>query len=75
MRMLCARPAPVKYEGNGPEDDRHAQTRQPNLHELRTPIALGRDADVVATGEVDLRRKEGSGKAQQRQGGADAGDA
>lgn len=65
--MLCAGPSPVKYEGNDPEHEGGAEAWQPDLGDLRPPIAFGRDADPVATGEVDLCREEGRGKAQHRQ--------
>ena len=71
-RMLCARPAPVKYERNRRKRDRAAEARQPNLQKLRTPVALDRDADAIAAGEIDLGREKGRGKGQQCQGCEDS---
>jgi hypothetical protein len=57
--MLCAAASPVKYEGESGQPNGDAQAGQPDAQELRPPVALGRDADVVAANEVDLRGQEG----------------
>jgi hypothetical protein len=71
-RMLCAWPAPVKYERNRSQNECQAKPRQPHLQKLRPPVAFGRDADVIAAGEVDLGGKKGRGEGDQGHGREDA---
>ena len=70
--MLCAPAAPVKDEGDPPEHRRQAQARQPDLQELRPPVALGGNADAVASGEVYLREEERPRDREQGRGGEQA---
>ena len=57
--MLCAAASPVKYEGNQRQHEREAESRCPDLQNLRQPVSLGRNTDPVSAGEVDLREQDG----------------
>jgi hypothetical protein len=70
--MLCAAASPVKYQGKGAEHKRKAQAGRPDLLQLRYPIALRRQADVVAAGEVDLCEQERRCEHEERQSGEQA---
>jgi len=70
--MLCASASPVKYEGEHEQDECQPKTRQPDLQELRSPVAFGGDADTVAADEIDLRRQKGEGHGQHGHGGKHA---
>ena len=70
--MLCAPASPVKHEGEHQQHEREPQAGQPDLQELRPPVAFGRDADAVAANEIDLRGQEGEGHCQQGQSGQHA---
>ena len=67
--MLCAPASPVKYEGEHQQHKREPEARQPDLQELRPPVALGGDADAVAAYEIDLRSQKGEGHGQHDQCG------
>jgi hypothetical protein len=54
--MLCASASPVKYEGKPEQNERQPKSRQPDLQELRSPVAFGGDANAVAANEIDLSR-------------------
>jgi hypothetical protein len=64
--------SPVKHEREAAEAKRDAQAGQPDAQKLRSPVALGRYADVVAADEVDLREQEGQRDREQGRGGEDA---
>ena len=70
--MLCAAASPVKYERKAAQHQREAQARQPDLQQLRFPVALGRDADAVPAGKVDLRQQERRRDREQGGGGEQA---
>ena len=70
--MLCAAASPVKYQRDGAQHERQAQPRQPDLEELRRPVALWRDADAVPASEIDLREEKGRGDREQGRGGENA---
>jgi len=72
--MLCAAAPPVKHERKAEKAKRDAQAGQPDAQKLRPPVALGRDADVVAANEVDLREQKSHGDREQGRGGQDARD-
>ena len=69
--MLCAAAAPVKYQGEAGQPEGDAHTGQPDLQELRPPVALGRNADAVPAEKVDLREQESRGERQHGQAGED----
>jgi len=70
--MLCAPASPVKYEGEHKQYERQPGAGQPDLQELRPPVAFRRDADVVSANEIDLCGQKGTGHGQQGQGGQHA---
>lgn len=73
--MLCAPAASVKEERAEPEQKRGAESRQPNLRELRQPIVARADADAVPSGEIDLRGEEGERGREHGERSEDAGSA
>ena len=70
--MLCASASPVKHEGEHEQGERQPKTRQPDLQELRSPVAFGGDADAVTANEIDLRRQKSEGHGQHGHGGEHA---
>jgi hypothetical protein len=73
--MLCAPASPVKYEGKRAEHERHTQAGQPDTKKLGQPVFLGRNPEVMAANEIDLRRQKRARERQAGQGTENAGAA